>query len=99
MTGGHLDVGGGPGRHVRGGRSIELGQVLQHCQLDVLQLLAAVGVLHVAHADAQPVRVHVVVVVAQRLHRQPGTQASPINNKYHDLPDPMHFLLITLKRG
>ena len=67
-----LDVGGRAGGHVRGGCCVELGQVLQHGGLDVLQLLAAVSVLHVAHTDAQPVRVHVVIVVAQRLLRQPA---------------------------
>ncbi len=66
----HLDIGGRPRGKLGTGRSIHSAEVAQHGLLDVLQLLARVGVLHVADADAQPVRVHVVVIVTQRLCRE-----------------------------
>ena len=66
----HLDMGGRARGKLGTGRGVHGAEVAQHGLLDVLQLLARVGILHVADADAQPVRVHVVVVVAQRLRRE-----------------------------
>ena len=66
----HLDEGRRPGGELRGRRGVHRAQVAQDGQLDVLQLLPRVGVAHVADADAQAVRVHVVVVVTQRLGGQ-----------------------------
>lgn len=72
----HLDKGGRARGKLGTGRSVQVTQVLQHGRLDELQLLAGVGVLHVADADAQAVRVHVVVVVAQRF----GREAAPAHS-------------------
>ena len=67
----HLDILRRARRHVRGGRGWQAPEVVEHGGADARERVAAVGVLHVADADAQAVRVHVVVVVAQRAVRQP----------------------------
>ena len=73
--GAHLLVLGRGRLEAHAGHSGQPGQVLQHGRLDALELGARVGVLHVGRADAQLVRVHVVVVLRQRGLGQPALQA------------------------
>ena len=67
----HL-VRGRPGGNGGGGGGAQGGQVSEHGVADGLERGARVGVLHVADADAQLVRVQPVVRPRQRLGRQPA---------------------------
>mmetsp|Transcript_11210 Transcript_11210/g.24142 ORF Transcript_11210/g.24142 Transcript_11210/m.24142 type:complete len:274 (+) Transcript_11210:1586-2407(+) len=57
-------------RHLGTRHRWQVRQVLQHLDLDLLQLFARVGVLHVAHSNTQALRVQVVVVLSQGGFRQ-----------------------------